>query len=120
MAGAPGHQEGIRVHLAAADLPVLGIGGRRDPEMDMRVGGTGVAGVANITEQLARLHAECAAQATACFDSARVIPAAEAGRFTFAHDSHWNRDGHRRVGAALAEVLEREPALRRVRSARPP
>ena len=36
----------------------------------------------------------------ACFDSARVISAAETARFTFAHDSHWNREGHQRIADA--------------------
>jgi hypothetical protein len=69
---------------------------------------------------LAGLHTACAARGGACFDSARVISAAETAQFTFAHDSHWNREGHRRVGEALATWLEREPALRRVRTSRPP
>lgn len=62
---------------------------------------------------LAGLHAACAARREACFDSARVISAAEMAQFTFAHDSHWNREGHGRIGEALATWLEREPALRR-------
>jgi lysophospholipase L1-like esterase len=62
---------------------------------------------------LAGLHAACAARPEACLDSARTISAAETARFTFAHDSHWNREGHRRIGEALAAWLEREPALRR-------
>jgi hypothetical protein len=41
-----------------------------------------------------------------------VIAAAETARFTFAHDSHWNPEGHRRIGEALAAWLEAEPALR--------
>jgi len=69
---------------------------------------------------LARLHAECAARGDACLDSARVVPAAAPGEFTFAHDPHWNREGHRRIGEALADLLERDPALRRVRTSRPP
>ena len=69
---------------------------------------------------LAGLHAACAARGEACFDSARVISAAETAQFTFAHDSHWNREGHGRVGEALATWLEREPALRPVRTSRPP
>ncbi len=69
---------------------------------------------------LARLHAECAARGDACLDSARVVPAAAPGQFTFAHDPHWNREGHRRIGEALADLLERDPALRRVRTSRPP
>lgn len=63
---------------------------------------------------LAGLHAACAARGEACFDSARVISAPETAQFTFAHDSHWNREGHGRIGEALATWLEREPALRRV------
>ncbi len=69
---------------------------------------------------LASLHVACAARGEACFDSARVISAAETARFTFAHDSHWNREGHGRIGEALAAWLEREPALRPVRTSRPP
>jgi hypothetical protein len=68
---------------------------------------------------LAGLHAACAARGEACFDSARVISAAETPQVTFTHDPHWNREGHRRVGEALATWLEREPALRRVRTSRP-
>jgi lysophospholipase L1-like esterase len=62
---------------------------------------------------LAGHHAACAAQGDACLDSARVIGAADAARFTFVHDSHWNREGHRRIGEALAPWLESEPVLRR-------
>jgi lysophospholipase L1-like esterase len=62
---------------------------------------------------LAGLHAACAARAEVCFNSARVISAAERARFTFAHDSHWNSEGHRRIGEALADWLEAEPGLRR-------
>jgi lysophospholipase L1-like esterase len=62
---------------------------------------------------LAGLHAACAARGDACFDTARAIAAADTARFTFAHDSHWNREGHRRIAEALAAWLEREPALRR-------
>ena len=69
---------------------------------------------------LARLHAECAARGDRCLDSARVVPAAAPGEFTFAHDPHWNREGHRRIGEALADLLDRDPALRRVRTSRPP
>jgi hypothetical protein len=71
---------------------------------------------------LARHHAACAAWGDACFDSARAIGAAETARFTFAHDSHWNREGHRHIGEALATWLEPEPALRRSpgRTAREP
>ena len=61
---------------------------------------------------LAGLHAACAARGEACFDSARVISAADTAQFTFAHDSHWNREGHGRIGEALATWLEREPVLR--------
>jgi hypothetical protein len=43
----------------------------------------------------------------------RVISAAERERFTFTHDSHWNPEGHRRIGEALATWLEAEPGLRR-------
>jgi lysophospholipase L1-like esterase len=68
---------------------------------------------------LAGLHAACAARGEACFDSARVISAAETAPFTFAHDSHWNREGHRRIGEALAGWLERDPALQVVRTSRP-
>ena len=68
---------------------------------------------------LAGFHIACAARGGACFDSARVISAAETAQLTFAHDPHWNREGHRRVGEALATWLEREPALRRVRTSRP-
>jgi lysophospholipase L1-like esterase len=108
----------LRYHLRLVDAMGRAAGARGIPLRHLLVAHSGETQPRDPV--LARLHAECAAQATACFDSARVIPAAEAGRFTFAHDSHWNRDGHRRVGEALAEVLEREPALRRVRSARPP
>jgi lysophospholipase L1-like esterase len=62
---------------------------------------------------LAGLHTACAARGEACLDSARVISAAERERFTFAHDSHWNPEGHRRIGEALAAWLEAEPGLRR-------
>jgi hypothetical protein len=62
---------------------------------------------------LAGLHAACAARGEACFDSARVISAAERERFAFAHDSHWNPEGHQRIGEALAARLEAEPGLRR-------
>ena len=62
---------------------------------------------------LAGLHDACAARPDACLDSARVIPAAEIARFTFAHDSHWNREGHHRIADALAAWLADEPALRR-------
>jgi lysophospholipase L1-like esterase len=75
---------------------------------------------------LAGLHAACAAGMDACLDSARVISAAETARFTFAHDSHWNAEGHRRIGEALAAWLAEEPTLARaaggagaVRSRRP-
>ena len=54
---------------------------------------------------LAGLHAACAARGEACFDSARVISAAERARFTFAHDSHWNCRGpppNRRGSGRLA------------------
>jgi lysophospholipase L1-like esterase len=61
---------------------------------------------------LARLHAACESRRDVCLDSARVIAAAETARFTFAHDSHWNPEGHRRIGEALAAWLEAEPALR--------
>ena len=67
-----------------------------------------------------RDHAECAARGDACLDSARVAPAAAPGQFTFAHDPHWNREGHRRIGEALADLLGSDPALRRVRTSRPP
>jgi hypothetical protein len=49
-----------------------------------------------------------------------VVPAAAPGQFTFAHDPHWNREGHRRIGEALADLLGSDPALRRVRTSRPP
>ncbi len=62
---------------------------------------------------LASLHDACASRPDACLDSARVIPAAEIPRFTFAHDSHWNREGHQRIADALAAWLAGEPALRR-------
>lgn len=62
---------------------------------------------------LAGLHDACAARPEACLDSARMIPAADAARFTFAHDSHWNRGGHQRIADALAAWLAAEPALRR-------
>ena len=62
---------------------------------------------------LAGLHAACAARREACLDSARVISAAETPRFTFAHDSHWNREGHQRIGEALAAWLADNPELRR-------
>ena len=61
---------------------------------------------------LAGLHAACAAWGEACFDSARTIPAADTAQCTFAHDTHWNGEGHRRIGEALATWLEQEPALR--------
>jgi lysophospholipase L1-like esterase len=61
---------------------------------------------------LARLHAACETRRDVCLDSARVIAAAEVARFTFAHDSHWNPEGHRRIGETLAAWLEEEPALR--------
>jgi hypothetical protein len=61
---------------------------------------------------LAGLHAACAARQASCFDTARVISAADTARFTFAHDSHWNREGHRRIGDALAIWLDGEPAIR--------
>lgn len=67
---------------------------------------------------LAPLHAACAAGG-ACLDSAQVVSAPEMARFTFAHDSHWNRDGHRVVGEALASWLARDPALRIPGLARP-
>ena len=69
---------------------------------------------------LAGLHAACVARGERCFDSARAISAAGIAQFTFAHDSHWNGEGHRRIAEALATWLEREPALRRVRTSRPP
>jgi lysophospholipase L1-like esterase len=65
---------------------------------------------------LAGLHAACRARRAVCFDSAEVITAAETARFTFAHDSHWNPAGHRRIGEALAAWLGAEPALGRARS----
>jgi lysophospholipase L1-like esterase len=61
---------------------------------------------------LAGLHAACAARRGTCFDSAQVIPAADVARSTFAHDPHWNREGHRLIGEALAGWLQDEPALR--------
>jgi hypothetical protein len=62
---------------------------------------------------LAGLHAACAARGAECLDSASVISAPDTARFTFAHDPHWNREGHRRDGEALAAWLEGEPGLRR-------
>jgi lysophospholipase L1-like esterase len=59
------------------------------------------------------LHDACAARPWACLDSARVISAPEVPRFTFAHDPHWNREGHQRIADALAAWLAVEPALRR-------
>ena len=93
-----------RHHLVGRDGPVS------DPRLDTRPA----------DPLLGRLHAECAARGDACLDSARVVPAAAPGQFTFAHDPHWNREGHRRIGEALADVLGRDPALRRVRTSRPP
>ena len=69
---------------------------------------------------LGKLHAECAARGDACFDSARVIPAAEAGAVHLRARPALEPGGHRRIGEALADLLERDPALRRVRTSRPP
>jgi lysophospholipase L1-like esterase len=63
--------------------------------------------------ELAGLHDACAARPEVCLDSARVIPAAETARFTFAHDPHWNAEGHRRIAEALAVWLAGDPTLRR-------
>ena len=62
---------------------------------------------------LGGLHDACAARPEVCLDSARVIPASEIARFTFAHDPHWNREGHRRIADALTAWLAGEPTLRR-------
>jgi lysophospholipase L1-like esterase len=62
---------------------------------------------------LAGLHDACASRPEACLDSARVIPASAIARFTFAHDFHWNREGHQRIADFLTEWLAGEPALRR-------
>ena len=116
LAVSPGFR--LRYHLFLTEAMEREAGARGIPLRILLVAHSGETRPADPV--LAGLHAACAARGEACFDSARVISAAETAQFTFAHDSHWNREGHRRVGEALATWLEREPALRPVRTSRPP
>ena len=102
----------LRYHLFLVEAMEREAGARGIPVRTLLVAHAGETRPADPV--LAGLHAACAARGEACFDSARTISAAETARFTFAHDSHWTREGHRRIGEALATWLEREPALRRV------
>ncbi|MCX6035696.1 MAG: hypothetical protein NTV38_12085 [Chloroflexi bacterium] len=45
MTATPGHQERERVHFAAPTPLVFGIGGMRNPEVDLGQGGAGVVGI---------------------------------------------------------------------------
>ncbi len=100
----------LRYHLFLVDAMERAAGARGIPLRTLLVAHSGEPRPADPT--LAGLHAACAARGAACFDSARTISAADVARFTFAHDSHWNREGHRRIGEALATWLERESVLR--------
>jgi lysophospholipase L1-like esterase len=108
----------LRYHLRLVEAMEREAGARGVPLRTLLVAHSGETRPADVV--LGRLHAECAARGDACLDSARVVPAAAPGQYTFAHDPHWNREGHRRIGDALADLLERDPALRRVRTSRPP
>ena len=116
LAASPGFR--LRYHLLLVEAMERETGARGIPLRRLLVAHSGETRPTDPV--LGKLHAECAARGDACFDSARVIPAAEAARFTFPRDLHWNREGHRRIGEALADLLERDPALRRVRTSRPP
>ena len=116
LAASPGFR--LRYHLRLVEAMEREAGTRGIPLRTLLVAHSGEPRPAD--PLLGRLHAECAARGDACLDSARVVPAAAPGQFTFAHDPHWNREGHRRIGEALADLLGRHPALRRVRTARPP
>jgi lysophospholipase L1-like esterase len=105
----------LRYHLFLVEAMKRDVGARGVPLRTLLVAHSGEIRPADPV--LAEFHAVCAARPDACFDSARVIDAAETPRYTFAHDPHWNRDGHRRIADALAAWLEGEPALRRLRAA---
>ena len=108
----------LRYHLVLVDAMERAARARGIPLRTFLVAHSGETRPADPV--LAALRAACAALGEACFDSARTISAADIAQFTFAHDSHWNGEGHRPIGEALATWLEREPALRRVRTSRPP
>jgi lysophospholipase L1-like esterase len=101
----------LRYHLFLLEAMEREVGARGIPLRRLLIAHSGETRPADPV--LAGLHAACAARGDGCFDTARVIAAAETARFTFAHDSHWNAEGHRRIGEALAAWLAPEPTLRR-------
>ncbi|HKE10320.1 MAG TPA: hypothetical protein VKE73_01990 [Myxococcota bacterium] len=60
---------------------------------------------------VAALHVACDKDPT-CLDADRVLGRGEEGSPYFFHsDPHWNAAGHRRIAQALADWLEKDPAL---------
>ena len=79
LAVSPGFR--LRYHLRLVEAMERETGARGIPLRPLLVAHSGETRPTDPV--LGKLHAECAARGDACFDSARVIPAAEAARFTF-------------------------------------